>query len=142
MRIKLGIPANTSFIFKSDNGTEFVNAESAEWLYTNLVEQQLTSPYNPHQNGIAERTNRTLAEAALCMLIHSRAPLFLWHVAFLAAGHVEQFLPTTAFEHPSSSYIELFNEVPDISYIRTFGCDAYMIVPDTKQSSFGVRAVK
>nr|GEZ49076.1 hypothetical protein [Tanacetum cinerariifolium] len=46
-------------IIRTDNGTEFKNQV-------------------PQQNGVVERRNRTLVEAARTMLIFSRAPLFLW----------------------------------------------------------------
>nr|GFB82682.1 putative ribonuclease H-like domain-containing protein [Tanacetum cinerariifolium] len=36
---------------------------------------------SPHQNGVIERCNRTLIEAARTMLIYAQAPLFLWAVA-------------------------------------------------------------
>ncbi|GKF37858.1 retrovirus-related pol polyprotein from transposon TNT 1-94, partial [Tanacetum coccineum] len=32
----------------------------------------------PQQNGVVERCNRTLIEAACTMLIYAKAPLFLW----------------------------------------------------------------
>nr|GEU87112.1 hypothetical protein [Tanacetum cinerariifolium] len=38
----------------------------------------MSSVRTPQQNGVVERRNRTLVEAARIMLIFSRAPLFLW----------------------------------------------------------------
>nr|GFC83291.1 hypothetical protein [Tanacetum cinerariifolium] len=38
----------------------------------------MSSVRTPQQNGVVERQNRTLVEAARTMLIFSRAPLFLW----------------------------------------------------------------
>ncbi|GKF13697.1 retrovirus-related pol polyprotein from transposon TNT 1-94, partial [Tanacetum coccineum] len=35
-------------------------------------------PRTPQQNGVVERRNRTLVEAARTMLIFSKAPMFLW----------------------------------------------------------------
>nr|GFC94671.1 hypothetical protein [Tanacetum cinerariifolium] len=37
------------------------------------------------QNGVVERRNRTLIEAALTMLIYAQAPLFLWAEAVATA---------------------------------------------------------
>ena len=68
-------------IFKSDNGTEFVNSEMREFLMEETIHHETTSPHTPHQNGIAERTNRTIAEAAVAMLLDSKSPFHLWNYA-------------------------------------------------------------
>ena len=38
------------------------------------IEHQFSAPYEPQQNGVAERKNRTLIEAARTMLADSRLP--------------------------------------------------------------------
>jgi len=43
-------------------------AESVAFLYTKLIEQQLTSTHTPHQNGFAQRFNRTIEKAAVVLL--------------------------------------------------------------------------
>nr|GEW11933.1 hypothetical protein [Tanacetum cinerariifolium] len=45
----------------------------------------MSSVRTPQQNGVAERRNRTLVEAARTMLIFSRASLFLWAEAIATA---------------------------------------------------------
>ncbi|GKA75617.1 retrovirus-related pol polyprotein from transposon TNT 1-94 [Tanacetum coccineum] len=51
------------------------------------------------QNGVVERRNRTLIEAACTMLIYAKAPLFLWAEAVATAYFDE--LTTMASEHSS-----------------------------------------
>ncbi|GJT15847.1 retrovirus-related pol polyprotein from transposon TNT 1-94 [Tanacetum coccineum] len=49
------------------------------------ISHQASSVRTPQQNGVVERQNRTLVEAARTMLIFSRAPLFLWAEAIATA---------------------------------------------------------
>ncbi|GKA75173.1 retrovirus-related pol polyprotein from transposon TNT 1-94, partial [Tanacetum coccineum] len=46
---------------------------------------QKSVPRTPQQNGVVERRNRTLVEAARTMLIFSKAPMFLWAEAVATA---------------------------------------------------------
>jgi transposase InsO family protein len=64
-------------VIRSDRGREYCGHEFANYLKTVGIQQQLTAPYSPQQNGIAERKNRTLVEMARCMLIESKLPKFL-----------------------------------------------------------------
>ncbi|GJY93847.1 retrovirus-related pol polyprotein from transposon TNT 1-94 [Tanacetum coccineum] len=47
----------------------------------------------PQQNGVVERRNRTLVEAARTMLIYAKAPLFLWAKVVATALFDEFFSP-------------------------------------------------
>nr|GFC84928.1 putative ribonuclease H-like domain-containing protein [Tanacetum cinerariifolium] len=49
------------------------------------ISHQMSSVRTPQQNGVVERRNWTLVEAARTMLIFSRAPLFLWAEAIATA---------------------------------------------------------
>ncbi|GJZ76476.1 zf-CCHC domain-containing protein [Tanacetum coccineum] len=46
---------------------------------------QKSVPRTPQQNGVVERRNRTLVEAARTMMIFSKAPMFLWAEAVATA---------------------------------------------------------
>jgi hypothetical protein len=129
-------------LFKSDNGGEFKSSDNVSYLAEQLIQQQFTSPYNPHQNGIAERSNRTIAEGTVAMMLHAKAPNHLWTYAMNTRIYIENILPTNVFNNRSSPHHQLFNAIPNISHLRTWGCIAYALVPDSLRSSFGTRAIK
>ncbi|GKA38607.1 retrovirus-related pol polyprotein from transposon TNT 1-94 [Tanacetum coccineum] len=63
---------------RTDNGPEFKNATlKAHYEKLGIMQQFLTAR-TPQQNGVVERRNHTLVEAARTMLIFSRLPEFLW----------------------------------------------------------------
>ncbi|GJR03549.1 retrovirus-related pol polyprotein from transposon TNT 1-94 [Tanacetum coccineum] len=53
------------------------------------ITHEKTVPRTPQQNGVVERRNRTLVEAARTMLIFSKAPLFLWAEAVATACYTK-----------------------------------------------------
>ncbi|GJU78372.1 retrovirus-related pol polyprotein from transposon TNT 1-94 [Tanacetum coccineum] len=63
---------------RTDNGTEFVNQVLTQYYKSVSIFHQKSVPRTPQQNGIVERRNRTLVEAARTMLIFSKALMFLW----------------------------------------------------------------
>ena len=49
-------------VVQSDRGGEYINNEFISHLKGQGVEHQMTAPYTPEQNGVAERYNRTVVE--------------------------------------------------------------------------------
>nr|GFC98859.1 hypothetical protein [Tanacetum cinerariifolium] len=78
---------------RTDNGTEFVNHTMTEYYERIGIFHQKTMPRTPQQNGVAERQNRTLVEAARTMLIFSKALMFLWEEA-VATAYLGKLQPT------------------------------------------------
>nr|GFB00673.1 hypothetical protein [Tanacetum cinerariifolium] len=72
-------------IIRTDNGTEFKNQVLKVYFDSVSISHQMSSVRTPQQNGVVERRNWTLVEAARTMLIFSRAPLFLWAEAIATA---------------------------------------------------------
>ncbi|GJR01974.1 retrovirus-related pol polyprotein from transposon TNT 1-94 [Tanacetum coccineum] len=70
---------------RTNNGTEFVNKDLTEYYERVGIFHQKRVPRTPQQNGVVERRNRTLIEAARTMLIFSKAPMFLWAEAVATA---------------------------------------------------------
>nr|GEW68625.1 hypothetical protein [Tanacetum cinerariifolium] len=74
----------------------------------------------PQQNGVVERRNRTLVEAARTMLIFSRAPLYLWAEAIATAC----FTQNRSIIHRrfnKTPYKLINGRKPDISFLHVFG---------------------
>ncbi|GJW51524.1 putative ribonuclease H-like domain-containing protein [Tanacetum coccineum] len=65
-------------IIRSDNGTEFKNRVMLEFCGEKGIKQEFSNARTPQQNGVAERMNRTLIEAARTMLADSHLPTTFW----------------------------------------------------------------
>ena len=47
---------------RSDNGGEYTSKEFEAFCKEVAIKRELTTPYNPQQNGVAQRKNRTIME--------------------------------------------------------------------------------
>ncbi|GJX86958.1 putative ribonuclease H-like domain-containing protein [Tanacetum coccineum] len=63
---------------RSDNGTEFKNKEVIEFCGIKGIKREYSNARTPQQNGVAERKNMTLIEAARTMLADSFLPNTFW----------------------------------------------------------------
>ncbi|GJZ12642.1 retrovirus-related pol polyprotein from transposon TNT 1-94 [Tanacetum coccineum] len=57
---------------RTDRGTEFLNKTLHAYFKEEGIEHQTSTPRTPEQNGVVERWNRTLVEAARTMLLASK----------------------------------------------------------------------
>ncbi|GJW06480.1 putative ribonuclease H-like domain-containing protein, partial [Tanacetum coccineum] len=80
-------------IIRSDNGTEFKNKVMDDFCREKGIKREYSVARTPQQNGVAERRNRTLIEAARTMLADSKLPTTFWAEAVSTACYV-QFLIT------------------------------------------------
>lgn len=62
----------------SDNGREYINEEIKKLFMEEDIRAQYTAPYSPQRNRIAVRKNRTLMEAARCMIIDAGMSKKYW----------------------------------------------------------------
>nr|GFB62683.1 putative ribonuclease H-like domain-containing protein [Tanacetum cinerariifolium] len=62
---------------RTDNGTEFKNKKLAKFFDKVGITQQFSAARTPQQNGVVERRNSTLVEAARTMLTFANLPSFL-----------------------------------------------------------------
>ncbi|GJZ03869.1 putative ribonuclease H-like domain-containing protein [Tanacetum coccineum] len=76
------------------------------------------------QNGVVERQNRMLIEAARTMLIYAKAPLFLWAEA-VATAFYTQNRSIVHLRHRKTPYELLHDKPPDLSFLHVFGALCY-----------------
>jgi hypothetical protein len=113
---------------RSDNGKEYVNNELKAYLESTGVRHQLTIPYTPQQNGVAERTNRTIVEKARSLLSDAGLPKAYWAEAVSTAVYLINRTPTRVlnFKTPEEVWT---GRKPDIRHLKIFGCKAMVYVP-------------
>ncbi|GJT51178.1 retrovirus-related pol polyprotein from transposon TNT 1-94 [Tanacetum coccineum] len=110
--------------YKNRSRTEFKNQILKEYFDSVGISHQASSVRTPQQNGVVERRNRTLVEAARTMLIFSRAPLFLWAEAIATACYTQN--RSIIHRRFNKTPYELINgRKPDISFLHVFGALCY-----------------
>ena len=81
-------------IFRTDNGTEYVNKEFDKYLSGFGIIYQTTCPGTSQHNGLAERKNRHLLEITRCIMTAMNVPKFLWSEAVLIAAYLINRMPS------------------------------------------------
>ncbi|KAK1414665.1 hypothetical protein QVD17_30414 [Tagetes erecta] len=79
------------------------------------------APRTPQQNGVAERKNWTLIEAARSMLADAKLSFTFWDEAIVTACFVQNMTLLVQDKH-KTPYELLFGRKPNISYLKAFGC--------------------
>ncbi|GKF47280.1 retrovirus-related pol polyprotein from transposon TNT 1-94, partial [Tanacetum coccineum] len=109
---------------RADNGAEIVNQTLRDYYEQVGISHGTSVAQTPQQNGVVERQNRTLVEAARTMLIYVRAPLFLWAEA-VAITCYTQNRSIIRRQHGKTPYEILHDRKPDLSYLHVFGSLCY-----------------
>jgi transposase InsO family protein len=65
-------------ILRSDNGVEYTSKEFIKFCKDSGIKRELTTPYNPQQNGVVERKNKTIREVVNTMIHDQDLPMHLW----------------------------------------------------------------
>jgi len=127
-------------IFRSDGGGEFVSHEMRDFLSRNGIRHELTTPYTPQQNGVAERFNRTLQETIRALMLSTGIPQNLWAEIAATATYLRNRLPSQA--NQGSTPYELWRgKKPNLNHLRVIWCDAYAHVVK-RQTKLSPRAIK
>ncbi|GJW98082.1 putative ribonuclease H-like domain-containing protein [Tanacetum coccineum] len=106
---------------RCDNGTEFKNAHIIELYGSKGIKRDYSNARTPQQNGVAERKNRTLIEAARTMLADSKLPTMFWTEAVRTACYVLNRVLVTS-PHNKTPYALLTGNIPSVSHFKPFGC--------------------
>ena len=89
---------------RSDNGTEFKNANVDTFLDKEGISHEFSATYTPQQNGVVERKNQTLIEMARMMLDEYKMQRHFWAKAVETSCHAKnrlylhKLLGKTAYE--------------------------------------------
>lgn len=109
---------------RSDNGREFRNEKFDQYLAQHGILRQLTVPESPEQNGISERKNQTLINAARCLLIESGLDKSFWAEAVSTATYLWNKCPSTSIAG-SIPEEKWSGRKVDTKHLRVFGSRAW-----------------
>jgi transposase InsO family protein len=93
---------------RSDQGGEFLSKDFTGYMEEHGILHQLTVPHTPQQNGVAERANRTMAEAARAMMQGAGMSQGFWECAVATAVHIRNRAPSRVTGYVSP-HERLFN---------------------------------
>ena len=127
---------------RSDNGGEYCSEEFKDYLKSKGIRHELAAPYSPQQNGVAERMNRTLVEAARSMLAHANLPEYYWAEAVATAVHIKNRTPTTALKEDKTPFEMWYEKKPNVTNLKVFGCVAYAHIPETQRQKLDKKSEK
>ncbi|KAH9779747.1 hypothetical protein KPL71_007827 [Citrus sinensis] len=94
--------------------------------------------HTPHQNGLAERMNKTLIEKVRCILFNANLSKHFWAEAVNTTAYLINRSPSSSldFRIPQEVWS---GKPPNLSNLRVFGCPAYAHI---SQGKLEPRAVK
>ena len=134
--------------FRSDNGTgEYNNSIFQQILSERGITYEPSTPYTQHQNGVSERTIRSINDMARSMLHDSKLPEIFWSEAVNTAVYLRNRSPTAGLSNENSlsggisgrlfTPFECYSgNRPSLGHIRPFGCNIWVHVPDQKRTKY------
>ena len=128
-------------VIRTDNGTEYVNNEFANFLSVEGILHQTSCPDIPPQNGVAERKNRHLLEVARSLMYTMNVPKFVWSEAVLTATYLINRIPSRVLNMKTPHEI-LFGKNEFIIPLKVFGCTCFVRDHRPSVGKLDPRAVK
>ncbi|KAI3707390.1 hypothetical protein L6452_25856 [Arctium lappa] len=111
---------------RSDHGTEFKNSSLNNFFENKGISHNFSSVRTPQQNGVTERRNRTIIEAARSMLSDSHLPTQFWAEAVNTACFTQN--RSMIIKRFGKTAYELFvGRKPSISFLHIFGCQCFIL---------------
>ena len=124
---------------RSDRGGEYMSTSFNEFCKSNGIIHEVTPPYTPESNGVAERKNRTFKDMINSMLINSGLPKYMWGEALNTTCHILNRVP---LKHMDKTPYELWKgKMSSLKYLRVWGCLAKVLVPEHKRKKLGPKTV-
>nr|GEU72476.1 hypothetical protein [Tanacetum cinerariifolium] len=119
-------------IIRFDNGGEFQNKKMNDFCSQKEIKREFSNAKTPQQNGVAERRNRTLIEAAKTIVLvnksHNKTPYELFN------GRT----PAIGFLKPFGCHVMILNTLDNLGKFEAKGNEGYFIGYSMSSKAFRV----
>lgn len=116
-------------VLRTDGGGEYTSRVFERLCEKEGIEHQVTLPYTPQHNRIAERKNRTIMNMVCSMLNAKKLLKDLWGEAASTATYILNRCLSKRLEGATPEGV-WSNNKPDVSHLRVFGSIYYKHVPE------------
>ena len=123
----------------TDNGKEYTSNAFEDYLRQHGIAHQTTVPYNPQQNGVAERMNRTIMNMVRSMMFFKNVKLMFWGDAVKCAAYLRNRSPSNALEE-NTPHEMWFGHLPSVRHLRFFGSTCYALIPKEQRNKLGAQS--
>ena len=98
--------------FKSDNAREYNNSRILKFCNKMRIMKIFSTPYNPENNGIAERFNQTIINSAKTLIFWSKLSIDFWSYAVIYANFLYNITPRKGISNliPNEVFIKSSEE--------------------------------
>lgn len=126
---------------RTDNGTEYLSTRFEQMLKNSGIQHQLTTPYTPEQNGVAERYNRTIIERAKCLLYDASLTKTYWAEAVNMAVYLINRTINANSTNRTPEEIWSGKKI-DLSHVKLFGSQVMVHIPKEKRRKLDFKSQK
>ena len=85
-------------------------------------------PYNPQQNGVAKRMNRTILNMVRSMMFFKNVKLMFWANSVLCVVYIKNRDSSNAIRN-KTPYEMWYGHIPSVKHPNVFGSTCYALIP-------------
>ena len=115
--------------WRTDNAGEYVSKAFADFCDSKGIKHKLTARYNPLQNGVTERMNRTIQEKVRSMLSNADLTQGFWAKAVATVVHLINRSPSKVLDKEAVAKMVWSSKKPSYKHLRVFGSEVYSHIP-------------
>lgn len=116
-------------ILRTDGGGEYTSRYFESYCTSQGIVHEVTTPYTPQRNGIAERRNKSLLDMARIMLIEKKLPHEFWGKVGNIAAYILNRCPTKKLKNQVPEEV-WSGRKPYVSHLKVFGSICYKHIPE------------
>ena len=110
---------------RADGGGEYDNKAFDEFCFAQGIKREMTAPYSPHQNGVAERRLQTVGNMPRCLLKQANLLNSFWVGAIDVAFYLTNRCLGGSLPRKKTPFDLFYRRKPDLSNLKVFRCSAF-----------------